>query len=179
MKKPTYTVSQYIQRNLNQFTKTLRTGVVIAFMFTAVAAQSAPVDCYQSQFQQETQTVITLPTMAASGHFEAINRLSVLDANWDGEGAVAPKAEALKNSRKLLSLLKTEQLQALSPADIYASSYGSVVMDFETRRGLVSVEVGDTTMGFYTDFHDEPNYAIEGIRTDFETVPEKLQQYLS
>ena len=179
MKKPTYTVSQYIQRNLNQFTRTLRTGVVVAFMFTAVVAQSAPVDCYQSQFQPEHQTVMILPALAASGHFEAIDRLSALNDDWDGEGAVAPNAMALKNSRKLLSLLKTEQLQALSPADIYASTYGSIVMDFETRRGLVSVEMGDTTMGFYTDFHDEPNYAIEGIRTDFDTVPEKLQQCLS
>lgn len=179
MNKPTYTVSQYIQRNLNQFTKTLRTGVVVAFMFTAVAAQSAPVDCYQSQFQPETQIVMTLPALAASGHFEAIGRLSALNADWDGEGALAPNSEALKNSRRLLSLLKSEQLQALSPVDIYASSYGSVVMDFETHRGLVSVEMGDTTMGFYTDFYDEPNYAIEGIRTDFDAVPEKLQQYLS
>lgn len=179
MKKPTYTVSQNIQRNLNQFTRTLRTGVVVAFMFTAVTVQSAPVDGYQSQFQPETQTVMTLPALSAQEHFETIDKLSELKENWDGEGAAVPNAKALDNSRKLLSLLSPEQLHTLSLDGIYASTYGSIVMDFETRRGLVSVEMGDTTMGFYTDFHDEPNYAIEGIRTDFDTVPEKLQQYLS
>ena len=179
MNKNTYTVSQYIQQNLNQFKRTLRTGVVVAFMFTAVAAQSAPVDSYQSRFQLEPQTVMTLPSLSSQEHFEAIDRLSALNDNWDGEGAVAPNPKALENSRKLLSLLSKDQLRLLSNDDIYASSYGSIVMDFETHRGLVSVEMGDTTMGVFTDFPDEANYATEGIKTDFETVPEILQQYLS
>lgn len=112
-------------------------------------------------------------------YFDVLESLSHLKDNWDGDGAVQPNQEALTNSKRLLSLMDITVLQTLSPESVYASSYGSVVMDFETNRGLVSVEMGDKSMGFYTDFHDKKNYAVEGISTDFQKVPETLESYLS
>lgn len=181
MKKPNYTVVQWLRLSEtmpHKFMRTLRTGVIVAFMFNAVPANATPVGDYISQVQTE-QTVITLSVNPAASHFDTLDRLATLQDNWDGDGAVSPNPNALKNCRKLVSLLDEDQLKALPQSNVYASSYGSVVLDFETHRGLVSVEVGDDTMGFYTDFIDGDNYAVEGISTSFEQVPNVLQQYLS
>ena len=43
----------------------------------------------------------------------------------------------------------------------------------------MSVEIGDSTMGFFTDFIDGNNYAAEGISTDFVSVPTSLESCLS
>ena len=108
-----------------------------------------------------------------------IETINLLQQNWDGCGAVKPNSDAIRNARHLVDILDKEKLKSLHPEDIYASTYGSVIFDFETQRGLVSVEIGDTSMGFFTDLKDGNNYAAEGIRTDFVSIPESLESFLS
>lgn len=109
----------------------------------------------------------------------AISKIETLQHNWDGDGAEAPNKDAIANARRLVMMLSPKDLSHLDVNDIYPSTYGSVIMDFEVERGLVSVELGDKTMGFYTDFRKGNNYAAEGISTEFIHIPEVLQQYLS
>lgn len=111
--------------------------------------------------------------------FAKVDRISLLDNNWDGYGSEKPNSQAIKNARHLIETLDRETLKYLTTDAIYPSSYGSVILDFETKRGLVSVEIGDNTMGFFTDFVDGNNYAAEGISTDFVSVPTSLESCLS
>ena len=108
-----------------------------------------------------------------------IEQFDLLQPDWDGNGAMKPNADAVKNAKHLVEILDKEMLKSLNPDDIYPSDYGSVILDFKTHRGLVSVEMGDTTMGFYTDFSEGENYAAEGISTDFMSIPKTLELYLS
>lgn len=109
----------------------------------------------------------------------ALSALTGLKDGWDGINSIAPNKEIIMNARHLVSVLSSSELKNLHPEDIYATSYGSIIFDFETRRGLVSVEIGDKDMGFYTDFSEGDNYAAEGISTDFVSVPEVLELYIS
>lgn len=111
--------------------------------------------------------------------YAKIDSISLLGGNWDGYGSEKPNCEAIKNARHLIETLDRETLKFLATDAIYPSSYGSLILDFETKRGLVSVEIGDSTMGFFTDFIDGNNYAAEGISTDFVSVPTSLESCLS
>lgn len=111
--------------------------------------------------------------------YAKIERIGLLRDNWDGYGSEKPNREAIMNARHLIETLDRETLKSLASDAIYPSSYGSVILDFETERGLVSVEIGDKTMGFFTDFIDGNNYAAEDISTDFVSVPTSLESCLS
>ena len=111
--------------------------------------------------------------------YAKIDSISLLGDNWDGYGSEKPNREAIMNARHLIKTLDRETLKSLDTDAIYPSSYGSLILDFDTERGLVSVEIGDKTMGFFTDFVDGNNYAAEGISTDFVSVPTSLESCLS
>ena len=110
-----------------------------------------------------------------------INKIAELEENWDSLGARKPNKDAVRNAINLVNVLPEDILQCLDPEDVYPSTYGSLVLDFETEKGIVSVETGDESMGFYTDYNiRHPDYAFEGFSTDFTTgAPVSLLKYLS
>ena len=62
--------------------------------------------------------------------------------------------------------------------EISYTAYGNVVMDLEMPRGLVSIEIGQHKIGFFTEFENGEDYASDGIETDFKSVPEYLKAIL-
>jgi hypothetical protein len=53
------------------------------------------------------------------------------------------------------------------------------VLDFNSSKGLVSVEVGENQIGFFTEFINQKDFASDGIDTDFRTLSEELKKALS
>lgn len=62
--------------------------------------------------------------------------------------------------------------------EISYTAYGNIVMDLEAPRGLVSIEIGQHQIGFFTEFEDGENFASDGIETDFKVVPDYLKTVL-
>lgn len=62
--------------------------------------------------------------------------------------------------------------------EISYTAYGNVVMDLEAPRGLVSIEIGQHQIGFFTEYEDGEDFASDGIETDFRSVPEYLKTVL-
>lgn len=62
--------------------------------------------------------------------------------------------------------------------EISYTAYGNVVFDLEAPRGLVSIEIGQHQIGFFTEFKDGDDYASDGIETDFKSVPNYLEEVL-
>ena len=62
--------------------------------------------------------------------------------------------------------------------EISYTAYGNVVMDLDTPRGLVSIEIGKQKIGFFTEFENGEDYASDGIETDFKSVPDFLKTVL-
>ncbi len=107
-----------------------------------------------------------------------VDEISHYKSNWDGDGADAPNKDAVENAYNMIMALGDAEASYLDSECIYASSYGSVILDFETKRGIVSAEIGDKSMGFYTDFTEGDNYAAEGIALENDRVPDVLKKYL-
>lgn len=92
----------------------------------------------------------------------------------DLDKIVLPCNSAILNAQCFLKTLKEEGFETYS--DCYPSPYGSIILGFETLKGLVSIEIGNgNRMGWFTDFFDEHNYASDGVVTDFKTIPENLK----
>ena len=107
-----------------------------------------------------------------------ISELENLNNNWDMYDAIAPFNEVIKNAYRLLDTLINDGYITIKAEDIVPTPYGSIVMDFANEKGLVSVEVGKTKVGFFTEFICENDYASDGIETDFHSIPETLKKAL-
>lgn len=110
---------------------------------------------------------------------DAISEIASLKDNWDGYQASAPSKAVISNSKKFISALEKGNMVCCDYDNVEATPYGTVVFNIDTDMGLVSVEVGETMMGFFTDLNDGHNYASEGIETDFCEVPQQISVLLS
>lgn len=105
----------------------------------------------------------------------AISSIGDYPDNWDGYGARAIPAIVISNSQKFVKALWEEGLTLPFEDDIVATPYGTIVLEVTTNRGLVSMEVSSSEIGFFTDFEDGHNYGSEGIKSSFDSVPEQLR----
>jgi hypothetical protein len=106
-----------------------------------------------------------------------LSELSQLTYNWDGYGASAIPERVIKNSYKFIDTLFSEDCALyLSPEDITPTPYGSIVMDLTSVYGLVSLEIGKTQIGFFTEYEDGENFDSDGEDTDFRSIPDALKK---
>lgn len=108
-----------------------------------------------------------------------IEELGRLSNNWDGYGASAPMPIALDNAERFIKNLIIAGLQLPDEDSMYATPYGTIVIDIQNEQGIVSIEFGNDKIGFFTDYHSGENYGSEGITTDFEHIPEEIAMHLS
>jgi hypothetical protein len=138
------------------------------------------VSCRKEEMSNDQKTFICLTDYAMTSQRTALkNRISELDNlcdNWDMHDAVAPSKEVIKNAYRLLDIVINGGYVAIKAEDIIPTPYGSIVMDFTNERGLVSVEVGKTEIGFFTEFTEGNDFASDGIETDFRSIPDVLKK---
>lgn len=138
------------------------------------------VTCQDDEISNDKKTFVMLTDYAMTADKTALkNRISEIENlsdNWDMYGAIAPSKEVIKNAYKFSdSVINDNYLSIIKKEDIVPTPYGSIVMDFTSERGLVSVEIGKTEIGFFTEFVDGNDFASDGIRTDFRSIPEALK----
>lgn len=106
-----------------------------------------------------------------------ISELSQLSSNWDGYDASAIPEKVIANCYKFIDTLIGEEGRLfLSPDDITPTSYGSLVFDMKSPNGLVSLEIGKTKIGFFTEYTDYEDFESEGEETDFRSIPTYLNK---
>lgn len=120
-------------------------------------------------------TAMTSPVTSVKNR---ISEIESLPANWDGYNAVAPAHNVAKNAFKFVDALLAEGYNCISDDDVTPTPYGSIVLDVKSERGLVSIEIGDTMLGYFTEFIDGNDFSSEGITTDFRTLPDELKTVL-
>lgn len=115
------------------------------------------------RFQTNPQFAVPAPLYSFENiktRFEAIQKLP---NNWDGMGAVVPERRVVMNAFRFLKLLTTKQLLALEPENINPTPYGTIEIDWREGRNLLSVEIGTTQIGFFTQFSDNSTFASNGF----------------
>lgn len=108
-----------------------------------------------------------------------LHTIACLDENWDEYDATVPSEQTIRNSFSFVETAFKEGFTQLDPEDVYPTPYGSVVLDFITEQtGLVSVEIGKEQIGFFTDFKNKPNYALDATKSNFTEIPPTLKKVL-
>lgn len=78
---------------------------------------------------------------------------------------VAESAITLFGSLPAIARKKFEPLQQLTP-----TPYGTLVFDFYRKKHFVSIEVGNSKFGFYSDLPDKTSPQLSGIDLNPTTI---------
>lgn len=108
-----------------------------------------------------------------------VSEIRMLKSNWDGYDAIVPSDIVVNNAFRFLDTLSVFGfVDILEPENVVPTPYGTIDMDFETPKGLVSVEIGTNQIGFFTEFSNDEDILSDGIDTDFKDIPQPLLEAL-
>lgn len=92
----------------------------------------------------------------------------------DGGAAVKPDDTVIQNSIAFIKSLPTYYQKILNPVEcITATPYGTISIDWFFRKNLISVEIGKTKIGWFSELPDGSNPSSDGI-TLKETPPREI-----
>jgi hypothetical protein len=118
------------------------------------------------------------PTVKESLLEQLRNRLSMIENlkdNWDGYNAVRPNKTIINQTNSFLSSLQFGVLQFLNEEDILPTPYGTIVTDFHRCGNRLSIEFGESSIGFFSEFINGQNIESEGIKYDKTKFPNELE----
>jgi hypothetical protein len=104
-----------------------------------------------------------------------ITSLSYLENNWDGYGAVSPSKNVLNNAIRFINSLPETVLPEINTESIVPTPYGSIVIDFEKNADLISVELGERKIGFFSEFSEGEDISMEGVLFNQQNLPIELE----
>lgn len=108
---------------------------------------------------------------------QLINRLieiENLNDNWDGYGAAKPNSLTISNCKTFINSFSTKVLQYLDVEEIYPMPYGTVVMELYKGENLLSIEFGESKVGFFSEFTTKDNIEVESIDLNKEGTSYEL-----
>lgn len=107
-----------------------------------------------------------------------LKNLKTLPKNYQDIDFEIPSEVIIDNAQKFLLSMQKANLPCPDDGCVMPSVFGTIVIDVMVERGLVSMEIGRTKVGFFTDYEDGINEESDGISTDFNTIPEPLLKHL-
>lgn len=123
---------------------------------------SIPIDQFLANIADSNEQIEKNKKLYAFIEKELIGIISLKD-NWDGYNGVSPNKNVIHNTRMFLSIVPTRALETLYYDGITPTPHGTIVLDFENHRGLVSIEIGDTEIGFFTRFKSGVDSSSDGV----------------
>ncbi|HEY1018437.1 MAG TPA: hypothetical protein VGE25_05535 [Sediminibacterium sp.] len=153
------------------------TGVAL----TAVASVCMPVTVQQMRSQEKSiylkdyyQYIEPIRVDFFSNVESKINSFKHLSNNWDGFGADVPDDKVINNSIKFASNLPDAIRSEINPESVVATPYGTIVFDIEHNEDLISIEIGEKNIGFFSDFSDSDNISLDGVLFNPNNLPIEL-----
>lgn len=98
----------------------------------------------------------------------------VLNNNWDNYGAIKPEEKVIRNCFGFLRNLPERYLSNLSKEDLSITPYGTIVLDWEDKNKLLSIEIGNDSLGYFTELNDTENLSSEAIKYDQDEIPSEV-----
>jgi len=96
---------------------------------------------------------------------EKISAFLKLKENWDGFDAATPDEQVVSNAIQFINSLPDGVLKNIE-TETTPTPYGTIVIDFRVGQEFLSVEVGNTQIGFFSKFNNGDDLSSDGI--DFE-----------
>lgn len=129
--------------------------------------------------QQEFEYAVKYTTpVEYNAYKQKIEELRCLPDNWDGYNASKIDIETYINSLSFIDCIDTNILDLLSETDITPTPYGTITMNFRKGENVVSVEIGEKSIGFFTDFENLEDLEIESENFVAKHLPKDLEKAL-
>lgn len=103
-----------------------------------------------------------------------INSFSTLAENWDGYGASAPSANVINKATSFFNSLPRPYKQILNVEDIYPSTYGTIILEWYNKEHFISIEIGETKFGFFSEVKSGSNPFHKGIEYSENIIDERI-----
>jgi hypothetical protein len=103
-----------------------------------------------------------------------ISNIQQLQNNWDGNGAIVPHESTLMNSRNFVRVLPSAVIEELDKDNVVPTPYGTVVLDWERNGDLVSVEIGESKLGFFSESRGKESLKISEANFNANALPSEL-----
>lgn len=98
-----------------------------------------------------------------------------LTKNWDGHNAIPPSHKVINNTKNIIEYIPSYYKYQLNSDSVVPTPYGTVVIDFYNHsKELVSIEVGETKIGYFTEFITGDNPSSEGESISDNTYSEQI-----
>lgn len=107
-----------------------------------------------------------------------VKNLTTLPKDLPGADFEVPSHQIAENAVKFLRAMESAGLDCPEEGNVMPTVFGTIVIDVQTERGLVSMEIGRTKVGFFTDYKDGINEESDGLLTGFESIPSQLMKHL-
>ena len=94
--------------------------------------------------------------------------------NWDGYGANVIDIKTIKNSEIFINLLPKIFLNYINEDDVTATPYSTIIFDFYHNDNIISVEIGDYDLGFFSELKDKSNPKAYSLIIKNNELPDEL-----
>lgn len=100
--------------------------------------------------------------------YKNIQTFLSLPDNWDGYGAIAPEFKTVINSNTFINQVPENYLNCFATEDISLTPYGTVILEWhnEQNQSVISFEIGNSEIGYYSETEDRDNPSSRGIKID-------------
>jgi hypothetical protein len=125
-------------------------------------------------FLEYYKPVKTAPQLIQLDIIEKIKSFHSLNRNWDGYDATNPDIVVINNSIAFINSLPETVVSDINKDNLIPTPYGTVVIDFSKDKELVSVEIGEKKIGFFSEFEDGSDMKMEGVLFNQDKLPFEL-----
>lgn len=95
----------------------------------------------------------------------------VLNHNWDNYGAIKPEEKVIQNCFCFLRKLPERYLSNFSKDDLSITPYGTIVLDWEDKNKLLSIEIGNDSLGYFTELQGNEDLSSDAIKYNQDEIP--------
>lgn len=113
-------------------------------------------------------------------YYKRFEEIRQLEAGWAGEGSEPIDSVIVDNATKFFRLLVDNNIRLCPATNIAPCGFGTILFEFykdyesDKDTNFISVEIGKTMIGWFTDWEHGINTESNGHKTDFTTIPERL-----
>ena len=135
-------------------------------------------ECVQNIHSNMDKSILYSEPIQYDAHYQKLSKIYYLPKNWDGYNASVISRTVFDNSCAFLQKIDNSIENLLSEDDIVPTPYGTIVMDFIKDENLVSVEIGEDTIGFFTEFKNDENIEVDSVAFSVNYLHEELYKAL-
>jgi len=136
-----------VKEQLIALIETIKDKAKKALLIMMLSGAMTPVLASPVEINTAVDCTEVFMSVSADKYYNKLDRMLLLEDDWDNEGAKAVDRMAVENTRQLISLLPENVLQA--DLRIFASELGAVSLKLSTSKGMLRSEIGDTIFSYY------------------------------